>query len=240
MWRRWLWFRFQLRVAGWGLVGELRRAVDVVVDPQAEEARVVGRARPGGPGPAAALRPVRNPPAGLCWVSFYELSQLAPVALRCALWEARRVLLRVRLATGPVYRQEAASLHRYFACRRLEALAAAREGIGRLTRRQTWQAVAGRPGGPQDGTGSPGSDAGWGVEPGCGQALAMWKRLQRELTAIQQEHRAALLELRARRRLAACLQPAGLAVVWVAGTAPQGVDGPQGRGAAGPGELSRA
>ena len=227
-------------MAGWGLVGELRRAVDVVVDPQAEKARVVARARPGAPGPAAALRPVRYPPAGLCWVSFYELSRLAPAALRCAWLEARRVLLRLRLATRPLYRQEVASLHRYFACRRLEALVAAREGIGRLTRRQTWQAVAGRPGGSQDGTGSQGSTARWGTEPGFGQALDTWQRLQRELTAIQQEHRAALLELRARRRLAACLQPAGLAVVWVAAPSLQGVDSPQGRGAAGPGELSRA
>lgn len=209
-WRRLLWVRFAVRVAGWGLAHQLQCRVDVLVDPETEQAVPFGGPAEGdGPATLSRVWPVHPPVGGLSWLSPYELQRLAPVALAEAKRQARQELHRMLRATAEVYRREVVRLERYFARRRAEVLARMGEELGWaegwLQRQRHWAAVSSRAGG--------------GATVAFARRVELlqqrWCKTQQELEAIERERRQALRELAARRRPVACLTPAGLAVVWV-------------------------
>lgn len=232
-WERRLWFRFEVRVAGWGLVWESRRWVDVVVDPAREQPVVLEQegedeplagagARPARwtgshvPGAEALLPPavpVQPAPAGLAWVSDYELSRWAPLALAAAVAVARQEACRLRQAMQPFYEAEAQRLASHFARRRDEVLAGAMGMLRRLERASALAMLA-SPNGPR----TPARD----LQRLAQLAAARWRLARERLSAVEQERRRAMSELRARIRPTATVSAAGLAVWWarVAGPSP--------------------
>ena len=209
-WERYLWFRFEVRVAGWGLVWEARRLVDVVVDPATEKPMVLQGKGEGRPGPAGRIAlpgpvPVLAAPEGLAWVSDYELARFGQVALDAAVAVAQREAGRLGQAMQPLYEAEAERLASYYARRRGEVLFAA---MGSL--RQMEQASALAMLGPM----GLHSRTGARVAQLVNLAAARWQLAREALAAVEEESRRAMAELQARSRPTATLCPAGVAVLW--------------------------
>ena len=209
-WQRHLWFRFEVRVAGWGLAWEARRVVDVLVDPAAERPRVLRRKEadhlgPPGGSPLPGAVPVVAAPMGMAWVPDYELARFGPLALGAAVAVARREARRLRQALRPLYEAEAKRMAGYFARRRGEALAGM-VGSLRQMERASALAMVGRT--EVDG----GADG--RLRQLADQAAARWQVARQALWAVEEERRRAAAELQARSRPTATVSPAGVAVWW--------------------------
>lgn len=208
-WQRHLWFRFEVRVAGWGLAWEARRVVDVLVDPAAEKPRVLKAGEenrqgpPGGPLPGAV--PVLPAPMGMAWVPDYELARFGPLALGAAVAVAQREARRLRQALRPLYEAEARRMAAYFARRRVEALAGM---VGSLRQVERASALA------MVGCTQVDGGAGGRLRRLADQAAARWQLAREALAAVEEESRRAAAELQARSRPTATVSPAGVAVWW--------------------------
>lgn len=203
--QRHLWFRFVVTVECVGAGTGVRRAVDVLVDPDTEAAC---------PGPPAGLVTLFPVPGALGQVGEYELRRLAPVALEKARAVARQELQAQEAGQAAALAAERALLEAHFAARRRELLICALEGARKARAALAYRCVAA------------GSEPATALVTRARRLAAEARRRQEQaalaLQAVDAEERRALEELAARFRPSARIEPVGLAVLWMPPGPPDG------------------